>query len=327
MKRLGIGLIVLSSLTACGEKEEEKSNSGTTITPGNGKLPLSELARPTGLADLTRADVISYMESSREDFLATEVEYPEDTETAEEEGEVDCFGDAFSSLEVVADGDKISVDINLDMTGCLKTVWAQESEGVSADISKAVMALYLEQTCVGADLSSYNGKKLEELDAPPECENNYIQTSMKSEMVGTMTANGQTVDINTTTFNSTATAANEPCLMTKSGDNYAEDGCVEIYKTVGAEGSEDNEFVKYTHKTLKWVDSTKNTWYASGSIDVELNAWTGSVTFSGASTNPAYTMNYGTETINGTLTVPSGLYFKNTFQRALMRNSPLMKTR
>ncbi len=328
MKHLGIGLIVLGGLTACGESEDKTSSSGITISKGSGPLSLDEFAKPTALADLTRADVISYMEGNRSDFLATEAESPEEeSQPTEEEEEVDCFGDALSSVEAEADSDTIVVDVSMDMTQCLKTVWAQEREGVSADITKAVMSLYMKQTCIGADLSSYNGKKLEELETPPECDNNYILTNMKSEMVGTMTANGQTVDINTTTVNATASPANEPCLFTRSGTDYAEDGCVEIYKNVGPEGSEDNEYAKYTHKALKWVDSTQNTWYTSGKIEVELNAWAGNVSFRGADINPLYTMKYGTETITGTLTVPSGLRMKGALLRWAKRTAPLVKSR
>jgi hypothetical protein len=166
---------------------------------------------------------------------------------------------------------------------------------------------------------------MNEVEEAPECDNNRILMNMSSEMVATMSNDDQTVDINSTTVNAISTEANEACLMTRSGENYAEDGCVEIYKNVGPAGSEDNEYSKYTSKTLKWVDSAKNTWYTSGSFDVELNNWAGSVTFRGADINPLYTMEYGTEEINGTLTVPAGLYVKSPLQRALLRGVPRLK--
>lgn len=324
MKRLGIGLIVLSSVTACGQKSEDNGNSGTTITPGSGKLPLDDLTKPTTLGTLTRADVISYMESSRSDFLATEFEAPDTTEETDstEEDEVDCLGDAFSSIAVTADGDTLTVNVDMNMAACLQSTLGQGSDGVTMSISKALMSVYIENTCMGADLSSYDGKKMSEMEDPPECDNNLLLMNMKAEMAWTMTADGETVDMSTTSVTATGTAANEPCLTTKSGENYAQDGCVETFMSVNADSSS-NEYSKYTHKSLKWVDSTQNTWYSSGSIEVELNDWTGSVTFRGADINPLYTMTYGTETISGTLTVPaSGLYFKSALQRAMMRNVP-----
>jgi hypothetical protein len=306
---------------AC-EKKEEENTSGIEITPGDGKLPLSELAEPTGLADLSATDIQSFMLISRADFLATEAEIPEEeSEISDGEGEVDCFGDGLTKVKVSAAGEKLSVDVNLDLTACLKKIWSQEQDGVSAEISKAKMAIYIEQTCVGLDLSSYDGKSMEEMETPPECGDSYTLMNMKSEMVGSMTANGQTMQINSTTVNSVATGANEPCFTKKTGDSFEEDGCVEIYKTVGGEGSQDNEYARYWHKTLTWTDSTKNTWYTSGSIDVDLNGWSGTVSFQGAETNPSYTMNNGTETVNGTLALPSNGFLKGTFLRALQRNT------
>jgi hypothetical protein len=325
MKQLGISLLLLSSVIACGEKkDDESSDFGTTITPGSGPLSVAALAKPSDLGDLSRAEVIMAMESNRADFLATEVEAPEDEEPAEEEDEVDCTA-ALSTVEVVAEGDSMSVDINLDMTECLQKAWSEAGEGVTASVSKAVMSFYIRQTCVGGDLSSFNGRILDEVDDTPECDNNKILMNMTSEMVATISGNGQTMDINSSSVNVFGTSANEPCLMTKTADGYAQDGCVEIFKSVGPEGNSDNEYTKYTHNNLKWVASPNNTWYTSGQIAVEMNDWAGAVTFRGADINPAYTMEYGTEKINGTLTLPSGLYFKSSVQRAVKRSLPNLK--
>jgi hypothetical protein len=327
MNRVGIALIVLSGVVAC-EKKEEENTSGIEITPGDGKLPLSELAEPTGLADLTATDIQSFMQIARSDFLATEAEIPEEESEpiGEGEEEVDCFGDGFSKVKVSAAGEKVSVDVNLDLTGCLKKLWSQEQDGVSADISKAKLAIYIEQTCVGLDLSSYDGKSLEEMETPPECGTTYMLMNMKSEMLGSMSANGQTTEINSVTVNSVASGANEPCFTKKTGETLEEDGCVEIYKSVGGEGSVDNEYSRYWHKNLTWTDSEKNSWYTSGSIDVDLNGWSGSVSFQGATTNPSYTMNNGSETVNGTLSLPSNSFLKGTLLRALHRNTSRLKS-
>lgn len=325
MKHLGLSLLVLSSIIACSEKkEDESSDSGTTITAGSGPLSVAALAKPSDLGTLSRAEVIMAMESNRADFLATEAEGAEEEEPVEEEGDVDCAA-ALSTVEVVAEGDTMSVDINLDMTECLKKAWSEAGEGITASVSKAVMSFYIRQTCVGGDLSSFNGKALDDVGDVPECDNNKVLMNMTSEMVATISGNGQTMDINSSSVNVFGTDANEPCLMTKTADGYAQDGCVEIFKSVGPEGNGDNEYTKYTHSNLKWVASPKNTWYTSGSIAVDMNDWTGAVTFRGADINPAYTMEYGTEEINGTLTVPSGLYFKNSLQRAVKRSLPNLK--
>lgn len=322
MKHLGISLLVLGSLTACGEKSDEKnSESGTTITAGSGPIAVAALAKPSDLGTLSRAEVIMAMESNRADFLATEVVEPEAEEPVEEEGDVDCAA-ALSTVQVVAEGDTMSVDINLDMTECLKKAWSEAGEGVTASVTKAVMSFYIRQTCVGGDLSGFNGKMLDEVSDPPECDNNKVLMNMTSEMVASISGNGQSMDINSSSVNVFGTDANEPCLMTKTADGYAQDGCVEIFKSVGPEGNGDNEYTKYTHNSLKWVASPNNTWYTSGNIAVEMNDWTGAVTFRGADINPLYTMEYGTEKINGTLTVPSNLYLKNALQRAVKRSLP-----
>lgn len=326
MKHLGISLFLLSSLIACSEKkEDENSDSGTTISAGSGPISVAALAKPSDVGTLSRAEVIMAMESNREDFLATYAEEPEAEEPVEEEGDVDCAA-ALSTVAVVAEGDTMSVDINLDMTECLKKAWSEAGEGVTASVTKAVMSFYIRQTCVGGDLSSFNGKTLDEVESPPECENNKVLMNMTSEMVASISGNGQTMDINSSSVNVFGTDANESCLMTKSADGYSQNGCVEIFKTVGPEGSTDNEYTKYTHNDLKWVASPNNSWYTSGNIAVEMNDWSGAVTFRGADINPAYTMEYGAEKINGTLTVPSGLYFKDSLQRAVKRTLPRLKS-
>lgn len=59
---------------------------------------------------------------------------------------------------------------------------------------------------------------------------------------------------------------------------------------------------------------------------MKMNDWTGAVTFRGADINSAYIMENGNEKINGTLTVPSGLYFKNSLQHLVKRSLPDLKT-
>ncbi|WP_141735487.1 hypothetical protein [Oligoflexus tunisiensis] len=318
MQRLGIGLIVVSGLIACG-KSEDNNSSGTTITPGNGKLSASDLAKPIALGEMSKFDVEMYLLVHSSDFLATEAEVAEEPET--EESDPDCIGDIMDQLTVKAEGDTVILDYGVDLTSCFQSAWQTETSGATVELSHALASMYIRQTCVGMDLSSLNGKKLSEME-DPGCDNSLIMANSKSDVAGVLSAEGQTLDLTSISISSTSTENNEPCTITKTGNTLSQaDGCVTIQISTSADSSE-NEYVKYAGKSLTWVESTANTWYSSGSYDLELNDWTGSLTF-GPDATPAYTMSRGTETATGTLTLPVGLHAKKAWKRALLRNMQL----
>ncbi len=239
--------------------------------------------------------------------------------------------DPFGAATVAAEGETLTANVNIDLLSCFKTYFEQEQPDVTVDLSKMTMSVYISQTCVGGDLSAFNGKKVTEIDSVPECDKNLMLVNFSSDTVGSVSYEGRTNDISAKTVNAVSTASNEACVMIKDGDNYSEeDGCIEISKIVSSDVNGSNDYVKYARKNLKWVTSDKNSWYTSGTIDVNLNAWAGSVTFRGVDINPLYTMKYGADPINGTLTVPAsslGLKVKAMGQDVIRKARILKKPR
>jgi hypothetical protein len=322
MQRLGIGLMLVSGLMACGKSEDEKKTSSDTLTEGNGKLSASDLTKPTTLGEMSKFDAEMFMLINSSSFLATEAEVEEETEEpqTDDETNLECMN-FMDSLVFKAAGDTAILDYSVNLTSCLQAVYQEEISEATISLSHALASFYIQQTCTGQDLSSLDGKKLSEVEEP-QCDNSLITFNTKMDVAGVIEFQGQSVDLTSISIGSTSTANNEPCTITRSGTTSTmADGCQEIQISISGDGA-DNEYVRFAGKGLTWVDSTANTWYGTGSFDLELNDWTGALTYS-AGAAPQYSLSRGTETLTGSLNLPVALHAKNAWKRTLLRGIKL----
>lgn len=289
----------------CGDESKDESvrvGADLNVLPGGGKLSSEDLARPLETSSLTRADVISHMESRRAHFLALEVDTILGTMGS---AEYSCADAAISELTATASGESLSADFVVDISLCSKAYWEKKLPATKVTLSKAQLSFYLQQSCQGGDLSALHGQKLSSIETIPECDKNLSLKNIKVEIAGLAEGSTKTTDLSSTLVFARSTVSNEACAVLREGSTYTEDpGCVTIWKKISSADGGTAIFSQSLHKSLKSMASNKNSWYASGSLEISLNDWAGTVSYRGSEINPAYTMKYGSEIINGTLTVP-----------------------
>ena len=64
-------------------------------------------------------------------------------------------------------------------------------------------------------------------------------------------------------------------------------------------------YSKYTFTDVVGTVASGRIHFESGSVALEINDWTGVLSFNGGSADPTFTMTKGSETITSTLTPPS----------------------
>ena len=290
--KLAISLVLLGVLFSCGKTKDDET---TVAATDPNQLSASDLAAPTGITVLTKADVtqnINYLSLD-----ATFKDSPKDTTTSK------CDS-VFTAPKVVAAGNAIIVSATLDIKSCSNETAAAATPPSDLQLKSAIVKIYSRTECTGKDLSSYNGKtvgQIEDLNLQTFCTSGYSVVSNSRSDLEIVSQTDTTYSFKTTTIDAFGTADNGPCATTITSGTFKQTGCVEISKSISSGSNESVEYRKVTQKDLTWTASTADTWYKSGTMDVILNDWTGTVTFSGATTPPTYSFKKGSATVNGTV--------------------------
>jgi hypothetical protein len=283
-------------LYSCSE-----NSSKTAETGSSNQLSAADLSVPSNLNVYEKASAAGLFESRNADFLASK------SSTLDSANQETCAGKARNSVEVSALGDTLTVDSRIDLTECYKEEILKTHPGAVVNYSTAYLSLYMQMTCKGRDLSEFQGRKLGDLllNLIFTCEENQYLVNSKTLVEGTMDSMGSRLDLASSTIYAYSMPGNHACSIRRSGANFVgADDCVEIRSESRAGMEPRRLYAKYVHKSLEWAESNQNTWYASGAMDISINNWTGHVVFHGARDEPTYSLASGTETINGSLTLP-----------------------
>jgi hypothetical protein len=182
------------------------------------------------------------------------------------------------------------------------------------------MKIYASVTCPGGGLASLDGKPLATdasgslgagLGAAAQCNGPAEQdlVNMQSDFDFTGSFLGITFRSAGTTLDAMMANDGSPCSITRTGDTRAyDDHCVRLEHTVLTASSVDgldqpnlgkDDVLAVAYQGITETPAAEP-WFASGTLKVTENAWTGTVTYAPPSP-PTWTMTNGSDTESGVL--------------------------
>lgn len=323
-------ILYLFLLAAIGcDKKEESDGSSVSNAPSESFISLAEISDPDAGVRKTRSkfDLLSKLSKSDEIKDGGYLQSSDNSDSNSDEEEEDEFSDVFNSIIIGgSESDEVIISASLDLRKIYEESFAKASndgEGAnfsptSVAIHEASMVFFSKLQCEGADLSSFHGKPANDFtDHIDEACSGASTVRIISNMKGitdfkvsfASVATEQRIENYSVTMNEQGGA----CEYVGDSDGfYVDDGCIEMDKAVYVkyltdgkeqEGHGKVEFTKFTSRSVKGEKkkSTPAAWYQEGSFDVQLDNWTGTVTFSGSEQVPNISFTDGSETVSGPL--------------------------
>ena len=319
-------LMAAVSLFACTNDEGDgTADAGAGNGNGNGNGNGGGAgAAPSGFfltaADLTPGTVYALSADDLASELDAEGSFfdqrPESDDPSEDDSS--CVEDALGGLKVEASGDRMTISGSLDLSSCLDgLLGGADASGLDLALT---MKMYVEAQCEGEDLSMYDGQSITDIadsarDLDELCDGTFrMRNHLWSHTVlsGSATFSGQTITLDTDTTSAAAlqTTGDGPCVRTVSGDEVTyEDGCVETTHEVNTrdrsngmpsekDGKDGISVLRYVG--LRGTQAGEHPYFTGGAMEVTLQNWTGTMTYTAAETAPTWSMSDGTDTRTGT---------------------------
>lgn len=241
-----------------------------------------------------------------------------------------CFDDRLAAMKFHASGKKGYFASTFDFSDCLRQSFASPSseQAIRIDALAFTLRFLIRLECTTDDLTAFDGKSLNEMKAAagdpsgadrPPCKDykSLFQSSMQVNFKLSSTAVGESnsIEQETTTISAQAQADGSLCHYKAEGNKVMLDGdCVEasrdtfqVDKVNGRSGGkEGKEEIKKIVLKAVVEGPAKPTYFETGSADMTLNDWTGSVTFAGGENAPTWSMKSGAKTA-GSFLIPSYL--------------------
>ena len=223
-----------------------------------------------------------------------------------------CLEDELERLVLSASGDTVSVGGRIDVAQCLSDFLP----GLSID--NATMSLYFEYRCPGEDLSAFDGIEFSEaLESELDCADVRVLVNLQAEVSISGDFNGRSVvaDVRLVSFEGDSTTVG--CRLDYAGGVVTgTDGCssadaIEALRFLidGEDVSDtfESELSTFEMEGVIYNDNDSDLWPLSGTVTVRVNNWNGTVTYTGAATDPAFDFTSDTGDTYVAMASPSAL--------------------
>ena len=228
----------------------------------------------------------------------------------------DCLSNTINALPVTAEKSNVKLFAEIDVKDC----FADADSGLT--IEPIPLRFLVWQGCKNDDLEKLDGKTIAEVseEANIGCSSEGSQQFIMN-LDFKIIAKGEVVKGDVSfpvayeyrSLSAQQTADGSACTAAMDGDNWVwEDSCFHVSKQgvtqfdVGGKTIDDalvGDFLKLSYAGIAESSSSTASWYVGGRFDVILNDWTGTVTYSGADTPPAYSLVRGETTEDGSLSL------------------------
>ncbi|RYZ53459.1 MAG: hypothetical protein EOP07_17775 [Proteobacteria bacterium] len=326
MLRLSVSLALLAAVISCS-KDDNKETNGAAAAASESRVTANDLAAPTtNLKTINALELNSTLASHiiggepyalglkklKLKLKLLEPSAPEEGGGSEETGGNgldsfsaaldECMYGSYDSVKGKIVGKALVYEIASDHSACIRTAAAKIS-GLTVTVDTISSSIYSSIECEGWDPSPYVGKPSSALeDETLSCKGTArVQSSTKTVMKFTIKTDGVTQKIDTLSVGSQSSADNQACVSTVSGAKRTVDACVNIAKEIDNVEANSNTYLKMTSDRLVQANDSNSPYFDSGSYKIQLNDWTGKVTFAGEQADPSYTLTNGTRTETGTL--------------------------
>ncbi len=310
-------LILATALVSCAPDDD----SETAAAPGTPFLTSDALAPAT--SNITPIDEIDFKDALEDEITAfrnpaylgglpfkltqADDEETEKTEEQEADDADTCITDQLDAQTITVQDKTIFIDASIDFASCLANT-TPPVEGLA--ITAAKMHLLVSWSC-DEDFSAYADKTVADVeDMEDPCVTATSATMLsQADTSFTMTITGDqgTATITTRQLTAHQNEAGGGCELTRSGETMTRaDNCIDVATTTTtatAQGQTQTEvaYLKIKGQGLTYPVVTQDPWYDSGSMDVILGNWNGTMTYSNRTTAPTYTFTDGSSTVAGTL--------------------------
>ncbi|RYZ56871.1 MAG: hypothetical protein EOP07_11520 [Proteobacteria bacterium] len=305
--KISLALMVTLLAISCSDSKDDKQT--TTTAPFS--LAASDLAAPSNIQLLNETEVKAAVESA--DLHAN------DADSSSEEGGDACFDALLATAFVpTINGTVIRINSRIDASDCIRK--QATAAGVTVNAMSAVYSFDVTYDCTGKDLSSLKGKALDaDFNAEEFCSNGLKgKVNTRSDLISNYTIQGQAINTSTVSIDATSTASNDLCTVTANGASRGQSNCINISKTISTGTDAEVSYQKLISNNLVWTPSSNNEFYTSGTMTATFNDWNGTITFSGATTPPAYTLTKGGATVTGTVPLEStNLNLRSSFRKSI----------
>ena len=336
MKNLYYIVAALIGIISCGTDDEIKSTSGVAVNAPF--LKLADFTKPSNTSTLEKSSVLLTLKD--DDHIYANKPDKEESGTNSDNDDnskvTECLDQVFSELKINASGELLTIGAELNSETCLKSAFDQSSESIlKIEKLDATVRFYLSFKCSGADLSLYHGKSfkdIEHLDVEENCtsmetlSNSMVvmSTVMEFEFEGV----SKKIESSSTLKSFSGSTDMNPCLVQIDNQlNKTSDNCTYIEVSTssssidGVKQDDEINFLKLLPKNLTTLRDKTSQWHTSGTIDFEVNSWTGTLTFGGADLPPEYQLlDSSGESSTGALNISSHIYKKSSILRFLSRS-------
>jgi hypothetical protein len=297
------GTLVATALLGSGcqeEPAEEKEGAGAPF------LALSDFTS-TALDDLS-ADDVGFELSGEFDFEA-------DPKDSADDGHINHCEAVTSSPKISASADRMAVMLDADMVECTKKNADEPAvageAGSKVTVAAASLKIFVEVVCAGGDMSKYDGKSVADLedtkldpcfDAGGTTSTTLVHTEQISDLTYEITdssgAKFDPVRVNHRAIAVTGASATEGCVRRREGDLIRSEGsCLAYSLSQDLDEPNSDVLMKLSKSGLSFKDD--DAYFRSGKIDIELNGWTGAMTYTSPTEAPTYSLTKGGQTADG----------------------------
>jgi hypothetical protein len=316
-KYFGVYQVVYCGTAALEGFEEAVASAPFSAAGSTGSfLTAADFVVPTTTNEIEQTELTDKINNSST-FYDNEPVDPEPPTTGEPSGETDtnpCSIDA----KIAAAGDTLSLKYDIDLAPCL----SKNATSLQGSTLIHREKLYMKMTCVGVDLSSYNGKDMDDL--PDGGLDTICSTATTVSVLSNMV-----IEYAFTVIEGDKTVTNQhlmksgmfaddgsACSYIVAADgSYTINGCNDYYISNAVFGPESTTSTDYKHfKSNNLKGKTNGLYYTGGSYAFAFNNWNGTMTYTDAATAPTWTATSKSGgTANGTFAPyrPQALYLKN----------------
>lgn len=336
MKPLYYIVAALIGIISCGTDDEIKSTSGVAVNAPF--LNLDDFVNPSNTSTLEKSNVLLILKD--EDHIYANK--PDEEESginsdADDNSKItECLDQAFSDLKINASGELLTIGAELNSGTCVKNAFEQSPESpLKVEKLDVTMRFYLSFKCSGVDMSSYHGKSFKDIEHLDVEENCTSMESLSNSTVVVSTAMefaiegvSKKIESSSTLKSFSGSTDMNPCqVQVDNQSNKTSNNCTYIEVSTintsvdGVKQVDEINFLKLLPKNLITLRDKTSQWHTSGTIDFEVNSWTGTLTFGGADLPPEYQLlDSSGESSTGALNISSHIHKKSGLLRFLSRS-------
>ncbi len=304
---ISLALFSLMLCLACKTTENQQTRKnpaqkGTSLPAAleQGFITSEQLRKPDKISQITAAQIAGRMNS------LTSVVYNEGPDSLDSASA--CEADILASGVVVAEQDRVSVDLNnQNLATCLnQQVPAELKNNNAFVVNSAKLRLALRGWCGGGDVAAFAGKTLRDISGrkllTQFCQvGDRFAALLNVEVVinATLRSGTSSVTYDSRTISGMMSPSGGACVATRQDKQWRHDACqrfeIVTFSNILPSGPQVaavsmGEGSYYLAESNNLVSTMRSRYYDSGVTNIEVNNWRGQIRYRGGSMPPSWSV-------------------------------------